>query len=103
MIDAMLAAEQLLSHDVDFRVAIGTVLFGGRDSGTRVLHTAARSRRPGTVARVHRGPSLSDDHRIPLGLASLKVITVGLRPLGREIVSVDEQRRRGLPGVAVPV
>jgi len=40
---------------------------------------------------------------IPLGLANFKLITVGLRPFGREIVSVEEQRRRGLPGLAVPV
>jgi uncharacterized membrane protein YccF (DUF307 family) len=40
---------------------------------------------------------------IPLGLANLKLITVGLRPFGREIVSTEEQRRRGLPGLAVPV
>jgi uncharacterized membrane protein YccF (DUF307 family) len=40
---------------------------------------------------------------IPLGLANFKLITVGLRPFGREIVSMEEQRRRGLPGVAVPV
>ena len=31
---------------------------------------------------------------IPLGLANFKLITVGLRPFGREIVSVDEARRR---------
>jgi uncharacterized membrane protein YccF (DUF307 family) len=35
---------------------------------------------------------------IPLGLANFKLITVGLRPFGREIVSMEEQRRRGLPG-----
>lgn len=33
---------------------------------------------------------------IPLGLANFKMITVSLRPFGREIVSVDEARRRGL-------
>ncbi len=33
---------------------------------------------------------------IPLGLANFKLITVGLRPFGREIVSVEEARRRGL-------
>jgi uncharacterized membrane protein YccF (DUF307 family) len=33
---------------------------------------------------------------IPLGLANFKLITVSLRPFGREIVSVDEARRRGL-------
>ncbi len=32
--------------------------------------------------------------RIPLGLANFKLITVGLRPFGREIVSVDEAKRR---------
>ena len=31
---------------------------------------------------------------IPLGLANFKLITVGLRPFGREIVSVDEAKRR---------
>src|SRR5262249_15353368 len=30
---------------------------------------------------------------IPLGLANFKLITVGLRPFGREIVSVDDARR----------
>lgn len=39
---------------------------------------------------------------IPLGLANFKLITVGLRPFGREIVSIDEARRRGLPAAAVP-
>ncbi len=33
---------------------------------------------------------------IPLGLANFKLITVSLRPFGREIVSVEEARRRGL-------
>jgi uncharacterized membrane protein YccF (DUF307 family) len=33
---------------------------------------------------------------IPLGLANFKLITVSLRPFGREIVSVDEARLRGL-------
>lgn len=33
---------------------------------------------------------------IPLGLANFKLIMVSLRPFGREIVSVDEARRRGL-------
>jgi uncharacterized membrane protein YccF (DUF307 family) len=33
---------------------------------------------------------------IPLGLANFKLITISLRPFGREIVSVDEARRRGL-------
>ena len=31
---------------------------------------------------------------IPLGLANFKLITVGLRPFGREIVSVEEATRR---------
>jgi uncharacterized membrane protein YccF (DUF307 family) len=31
---------------------------------------------------------------IPLGLANFKLINVGLRPFGREIVSVDEAKRR---------
>ncbi len=31
---------------------------------------------------------------IPLGLANFKLITVGLRPFGREIVSVEDARRR---------
>ncbi|MCW3001099.1 MAG: hypothetical protein JWQ20_397 [Conexibacter sp.] len=39
---------------------------------------------------------------IPLGLANFKLITVGLRPFGREIVSVEEARRRGLPAAVVP-
>jgi uncharacterized membrane protein YccF (DUF307 family) len=38
---------------------------------------------------------------IPLGLANFKLITVGLRPFGREIVSIEEARRRGLPLAAV--
>jgi uncharacterized membrane protein YccF (DUF307 family) len=33
---------------------------------------------------------------IPLGLANFKLITVSLRPFGRQIVSVDEAQRRGL-------
>ena len=33
---------------------------------------------------------------IPLGLANFKLITVSLRPFGREIVSVEEAQRRGL-------
>lgn len=37
---------------------------------------------------------------IPLGLANFKLITVSLRPFGREIVSVDEARRRGLTPTA---
>lgn len=32
---------------------------------------------------------------IPLGLANFKLITVSMRPFGREIVSVEEARRRG--------
>jgi uncharacterized membrane protein YccF (DUF307 family) len=32
---------------------------------------------------------------IPLGLANFKLINVSMRPFGREIVSVDEARRRG--------
>jgi uncharacterized membrane protein YccF (DUF307 family) len=40
---------------------------------------------------------------IALGLANLKLITVGLRPFGREIVSIEEARRRGhAAGVGVP-
>jgi uncharacterized membrane protein YccF (DUF307 family) len=37
-----------------------------------------------------------------LGLANFKLITVGLRPFGREIVSVEEARRRGVPAAIVP-
>ena len=33
---------------------------------------------------------------IPLGLANFKLIPVSLLPLGREIMSVDEARARGL-------
>ena len=33
---------------------------------------------------------------IPLGLANFKLIPVSLMPLGREIMSVDEARARGL-------
>ena len=33
---------------------------------------------------------------IPLGLANFKLIPISLLPLGREIVSVDEARARGL-------
>jgi uncharacterized membrane protein YccF (DUF307 family) len=33
---------------------------------------------------------------IPLGLANFKLIPVSLTPLGREIVDVDEARRRGM-------
>ena len=40
---------------------------------------------------------------IPLGLANFKLITVGLRPFGREIVSVDAAKRRaGSAPVTVP-
>jgi uncharacterized membrane protein YccF (DUF307 family) len=39
---------------------------------------------------------------IPLGLANFKLITVGLRPFGREIVSIEEARRRGVPAAVVP-
>jgi uncharacterized membrane protein YccF (DUF307 family) len=40
---------------------------------------------------------------IPLGLANFKLIPVSLRPLGREIVTVEQARRMGLQGeVAVP-
>jgi len=34
---------------------------------------------------------------IPLGLANFKLIPVSLTPFGREIVSLDEARRLGLP------
>lgn len=41
---------------------------------------------------------------IPLGLANFKLITVGPRPFGREIVSVQEAPRRGLaPTATVPL
>jgi uncharacterized membrane protein YccF (DUF307 family) len=33
---------------------------------------------------------------IPLGLANFKLIPISLTPLGREIVDVDDARRRGL-------
>jgi uncharacterized membrane protein YccF (DUF307 family) len=40
---------------------------------------------------------------IPLGLANFKLITVGLRPFGREILTVAEaQRRHVAPSAAVP-
>jgi uncharacterized membrane protein YccF (DUF307 family) len=39
---------------------------------------------------------------IPLGMANFKLITVGLRPFGREIVSVEEARRRGVRAAVVP-
>jgi uncharacterized membrane protein YccF (DUF307 family) len=35
---------------------------------------------------------------IPFGLANFKLINVSMRPFGREIVSVDEARRRGMTG-----
>ncbi|MTD46612.1 YccF domain-containing protein [Conexibacter sp. W3-3-2] len=37
---------------------------------------------------------------IPLGVANLKLLTVSLRPFGREIVSIEEARARGLTGEA---
>jgi uncharacterized membrane protein YccF (DUF307 family) len=40
---------------------------------------------------------------IPLGLANFKLIPVSLRPFGRDIVSIEEAERRGLPQeAAVP-
>jgi uncharacterized membrane protein YccF (DUF307 family) len=40
---------------------------------------------------------------IPLGLANFKLIPVTLRPFGRDIVSIEEAERRGLPQqAAVP-
>jgi uncharacterized membrane protein YccF (DUF307 family) len=33
---------------------------------------------------------------IPLGLANFKLIPISLTPLGREIIDVDEARRRGM-------
>jgi uncharacterized membrane protein YccF (DUF307 family) len=38
---------------------------------------------------------------IPLGLANFKLIPVSLTPFGREIVDLDEARRRGLPEVVL--
>jgi uncharacterized membrane protein YccF (DUF307 family) len=35
---------------------------------------------------------------IPLGLANFKLINVSIRPFGREIVSANEARRRGIDG-----
>jgi uncharacterized membrane protein YccF (DUF307 family) len=35
---------------------------------------------------------------IPLGIGNFKMITVSLRPFGREIVSVEEARRRNVSG-----
>src|SRR5688500_106410 len=40
---------------------------------------------------------------LPLGLANFKLIPVTFRPLGRDIVAIEEADRRGLPHeVAVP-
>jgi uncharacterized membrane protein YccF (DUF307 family) len=40
---------------------------------------------------------------IPLGLANFKLIPVTFRPFGRDIVSIEEARRRDLPAqAAVP-
>ncbi len=40
---------------------------------------------------------------IPLGLANFKIIPVTLTPFGREILSIEEADRRGLPQqVAIP-
>jgi uncharacterized membrane protein YccF (DUF307 family) len=40
---------------------------------------------------------------IPLGLANFKLIPVSLTPFGREIVTLEEARRLGLPAdIAVP-
>jgi len=36
---------------------------------------------------------------IPLGLANFKLINVSMRPFGREIVSADEARHRGMDSV----
>ena len=38
---------------------------------------------------------------IPLGLANFKLIPISLLPLGREIVSVEEARARGVEGFTV--
>jgi uncharacterized membrane protein YccF (DUF307 family) len=38
---------------------------------------------------------------IPLGLANFKLLTVSIRPFGREIVSTEEAARRGLTGQTV--
>jgi uncharacterized membrane protein YccF (DUF307 family) len=38
---------------------------------------------------------------IPLGLANFKLIPVTLRPFGRDIVSIEEAERQGLPAQAV--
>jgi uncharacterized membrane protein YccF (DUF307 family) len=58
------------------------------------MHSGMRSTTP-PEAPLRRSRSLIIG--IPLGLASFKLITVGLRPFGREIVSVEEARRRGVP------
>jgi uncharacterized membrane protein YccF (DUF307 family) len=34
---------------------------------------------------------------IPLGLANFKLIPITFRPFGRDIVSIEEADRRGLP------
>jgi len=40
---------------------------------------------------------------IPLGLANLKLIPVSLAPFGRDIVDLDQARRRGLqPANVIP-
>jgi uncharacterized membrane protein YccF (DUF307 family) len=40
---------------------------------------------------------------IPLGLANFKLIPVTFRPFGRDIVSIEEAKRRGLsPQVTMP-
>jgi uncharacterized membrane protein YccF (DUF307 family) len=38
---------------------------------------------------------------IPLGLANFKLIPVTFRPFGRDIVSIEEAERQGLPHKAV--
>ncbi len=38
---------------------------------------------------------------IPLGLANFKLVPVSLTPFGRDIVDVDEARRRGLDSFSV--
>lgn len=39
---------------------------------------------------------------IPVGLANFKLIPVSITPLGRDIVDIDQARRLGLDGVALP-
>jgi uncharacterized membrane protein YccF (DUF307 family) len=39
---------------------------------------------------------------IPLGIANFKLLTVSIRPFGREIVSSDEAARRGSAATVVP-